>query len=65
MKYRTFLVIAGPPRVEGNVIPIRSARVRRVPLVPIVPTLVAASAPPRDTSWRDLVRRLVKSLAKR
>lgn len=60
MKYRTFLVIAEPPRVEGNVIALRSARVRRAPVVPAV-----AAAPRRETSWRDLVRRLAKKLAKR
>lgn len=58
-KYRTFLVIAEPPRVAGNVVPLRSARVKVSSPAPGV-----ASAP-RETSWRDLVRRLAKKLAKR
>ena len=60
IRYRTFLVIAEPPREEGNVIALRSARVRRAPLVAAV-----ECAPPRETSWRDLVRRLAKKLRKR
>ena len=59
IKYPTFLVIAEPPRDAGNVIPLRSARVRRAP-----PAALAGSPPRRDTSWRDLVRRLLKNLGK-
>jgi hypothetical protein len=59
IKYRTFLIIAEPPREEGNVIPLRSARVRRMPPAPVI-----QSPPPRETSWRDLERRLARKLAK-
>jgi len=59
-RYRAFLVIAEPPRAEGNVIPLRSARVRRP-----APISVGGSAAPGETSWRDLVRRLAKKLRKR
>src|SRR6185436_3088942 len=59
IKYPTFLVIAEPPRDAGNVIPLRSARVRRAP-----PAALVGSPPRRDTSWRDLVRRLLKNLGK-
>ena len=58
IKYPTLLVIAEPPREEGNVIRLRSARVRRVAVVRAV-----EGPPSRETSWRDLVRRLAKRLA--
>jgi hypothetical protein len=57
-KYQTCLVIAEPPRPEGNVIALSSARVR-APVPAVVPP------PRRETSWRDLVRRLAKKLRKR
>ena len=58
-KYRQFLILREPPRAAGNVVPLRMARVRAVtPSGPVPP-------PSRETSWRDLVRRLAKRLAKR
>jgi hypothetical protein len=51
-RYRTFLAIAATPRVHGKVVPLRSARVK------------APASASRETSWRDLVRRLANKLAK-
>jgi hypothetical protein len=60
-KYPMFLVIAETPRVLGKVVPLRSARVKAS-----APALAAAaSSASRETSWRDLVRRLARNLAKR
>jgi hypothetical protein len=59
-KYRALFVVSAPPRVESNVVSLCAPRVR-----PVAPLAPVASAPPRETSWRDLVRRLAKSLAKR
>ena len=59
-KYRQFIILREPPRAAGNVVPLRMARVRIVP-----PSSCGPVPPPREASWRDLVRRLAKSLAKR
>ena len=45
---------------EGNVVSLRTPRLRLV-----APVTAIASAPPRETSWRDFVLRLAKKLAKR
>ena len=60
-KYRQFIILREPTRAPGNVVPLRMARLRSV-----TPRPSGAVPPPsRETSWRDLVRRLAKSLAKR
>lgn len=56
-KPRLFLVTRDSPRGEDNVIvPLRTMLVLPAP---------SASAEPRKTSWRGLVRRLQKKLTRR
>ncbi|HYX46041.1 MAG TPA: hypothetical protein VE820_04375 [Sphingomicrobium sp.] len=58
--FRPYLVLVQPPAVECNVVPIRRS--------PTHGTMARARADgtyARETSWRDLVRRLTKSLARR
>ena len=57
-RYQTFLVIAEAPRAAGNVVPLSMARIQ-------APSRAADGPQARETSWRDLVRRLAKNLAKR
>jgi hypothetical protein len=59
--YRRFMILREPPRAAGKVVPLRMARVRTVTPPPSGPV----PPPSRETSWRDLVRRLAKRLAKR
>ena len=44
---------------KGNVVPLHR------PHVQLLATPAPAAPLPRETSWRDLVRRLAKNLAKR
>jgi hypothetical protein len=51
---------------EGNVVPLRSTHtLDSMAPVHAAALLVPAHAQPRETSWRDLVRRLAKKPAKR
>jgi len=59
-KQRLFLVATEATRPEPNVV-----RLRTTLVPPKVLPVGAASAQPRETSWRDLVRRLQKKLARR
>jgi hypothetical protein len=58
---RSFPVLAGLPPAESNVVALRSTHAQDMD-----PREAAAGdAQPRDTSWRDLVRRLTKNPPKR
>jgi hypothetical protein len=58
---RPYLVLVERPLAEPKVVAIHR------PAVPAgaAPVLVADATKARETSWRDLVRRLTKSLARR
>ena len=58
-KDRLRVVASEPPPDQGDVLPLRAAA--QLKLAPIA----TAWPPRRETSWRDLVRRLAKNLAKR
>ena len=60
-KYRSYLFLVERPLAVHNVVPLRA------PAVPVggAPLSAAASTKARETSWRDLVRRLTKQLARR
>ena len=59
-RFRPYLVLAQLPAAECNVVPIRSSPVQAA-MAPVR----ADGTYARETSWRDLVRRLTKSLARR
>jgi len=59
-RFRPYLVFVQPPAAQCNVVPIRRSPVRAA----MAPARADATYA-RETSWRDLVRRLTKSLAKR
>jgi hypothetical protein len=58
-KFPACLVIAEPPLAEGEVVPLGSTDGG------LAPARLADGVQPRETSWRDLVRRLAKNPAKR
>ncbi len=58
--FRPYLVLVQPPAAECNVVPIRSS-----PLDAAKTPARADGTYARETSWRDLVRRLTKNLARR
>ena len=59
-KQRPFPVMTAPQDAPGNVVPMRRAR-----WYDIAAPMPGSKSGRRETSWRDLVRRLAKSLAKR
>jgi hypothetical protein len=59
-RFRPHLVLAAPPAAERKVVPIRSPAASAA----IAPAQ-ANGAQARETSWRDLVRRLTKKPARR
>lgn len=58
-RFRPHLVLAARPAGEGGVVPIRNAAANAA----IAPAR-ANGTQARETSWRDLVRRLTKQLAR-
>ena len=59
-RFRPHLVLAAAPAAQGKVVPIRNPAANAA----IAPARANATHA-RETSWRDLVRRLTKNLARR